>query len=132
MHTHTGEDPERNQKQTQNQAKQDDWSKETCKKCPKKVIQTATRVRVSLSEPTHVSIHTYCTLFPPNKHFTCFTTFCLYVEIHFFIAEGPGPCHWPLVVPGGGLVVRIWCSHRRGPGLIPSQGTKILLQAAAG
>ena len=29
------------------------------------------------SESASVSIHTYCTLFLPNKHFTCFTTFCL-------------------------------------------------------
>ena len=109
--THTGEDPEINQIRTQNQAKQDDWSKETRKKCPIKLIQTATRVQISLSEPARVSIHTYCTHFPPNKHFSCFTTFCLYVEIHFFIADRPGPCHWPLVP--GGLVARIPRSHCR-------------------
>ena len=33
------EDPKINQVWTQNQAKQDDWSKETRKKCPVKVIQ---------------------------------------------------------------------------------------------
>ena len=32
---------------------------------------------MTLSEPAPVSIHKYCTLFPPNKHFTCFTTFLL-------------------------------------------------------
>ena len=94
---------------TQNHAKQDDWSKETRKKCPVSMIQTATRVQLSLSEPTRVSTHTYCTLFPPNKHFTGFTTFRLYVEIHFFTADGPGPCHWSLVP--GGLVAGIQCSH---------------------
>ena len=73
------------------------------------MIQTATRVQLSLSEPTRVSTHTYCTLFPPNKHFTGFTTFRLYVEIHFFTADGPGPCHWSLVP--GGLVAGIQCSH---------------------
>ena len=52
---------------------------------------------LSLSEPARVSIHMYCTIFPPNKHFTCFTIFRLYVEIHFFIVDGPGPCHWSLV-----------------------------------
>ena len=26
----------------------------------------------------------------------------------------------------GGLVVRIWCFHCRGPGLIPDRGTEIL------
>ena len=38
------------------------------KKCPIKVIQTTTGVRLSLSESTCVSIHTYRTLFPPSKH----------------------------------------------------------------
>ena len=55
---------------------------------------------VPLSEPTHVSIQTYCILFSPNKFFTCFTTFHFYVEIHFYTA-----CHCKLVP--GGLVARI-------------------------
>ena len=46
-----------------------------------------------------------CTLLPPNKHFTSFTTFCLCVEIHFYTSDGPGPYHWSLVP--GGLVARI-------------------------
>ena len=115
MPTHTGEDPEIYQTRTQNKAKQDDWSKETQKKRPIKVIQT-TVGGDSLSEPPHVSIHTYCTLFPPNGHFTCFTTFHLYVEIHFFIADGPGSCHWTLIP--GGLVARIQRSHCHCPTLI--------------
>ena len=49
------------------------------------------------------------TLFPANKHFSDFTTFCLYVEMHFYKADGPGPCHWPLAP--GGQVVRIQPSH---------------------
>ena len=53
---------------------------------------------VILSEPAHVSLVTH-TLFPPNKHITCFTTFHLYVETHFYKAIRPGPCHW-LLVPG--------------------------------
>ena len=64
---------------------------------------------LSLSPPMCLPTRT---LFPPNKHFTCFTTFHLYVEIHFFKADGPGPCHWPLVP--GGLVARIQHSHRNG------------------
>ena len=32
-----------------------------------------------------------------NEHFTGFTTYCAYVEIHFCKIKGPGPCHWPLV-----------------------------------
>ena len=54
----------------------------------------------TLSEPIHVSIQTYCILFSPNKYFSCFTTFHLYVEIHFYTA-----CHCKLVP--GGLVARI-------------------------
>ena len=47
--------------------------------------------------------------FPPNKHFTCSTTFRLSVETHLYTADGPGLCHWPLVP--GGLVARIQRSH---------------------
>lgn len=43
MHMHTGEDPEINQIQTQNQGKQDEWPKETQKKYPIKGIQTLVR-----------------------------------------------------------------------------------------
>ena len=39
-YTHKWENPEINQMQTQKQAKQNDWPKETWKKCPIKVIQT--------------------------------------------------------------------------------------------
>ena len=47
-----------------------------------------------LSPPICLSTRT---LFPPNKHYTCFTALCLSVEIHFYPADGPGSCHWPLV-----------------------------------
>ena len=78
MHRHTGEDPEIYQIRTQNQAKQDDWSKETQKKCPIKVIQTAMRARLSLWAHPCVYPHIlYPFFFSPNKPFTCFTTFCL-------------------------------------------------------
>ena len=78
MRTHTGEDPEIYQIWTQSQAKQDDWPEETWKKCPVKVI----RGHDSPSEPARVSLFTR-TLFTPNKHFICFPTFHLFVEIHF-------------------------------------------------
>ena len=91
---------------------------ETQKKYPIKVIWTATRVWLSLSPPLCLCT---CTLFPPNKHLTCFTTFCLYVEIHFCTAEGPGPCHRPLVPSG--LVARIQCSHC--PGLTSVSGLEL-------
>ena len=83
---------------------------------------------VTLSESAHVCLFT-CTLFPPNKHFTCFATFLLFVEILFYKASGPGPCHRPLA-----LVVS-WLGFST---LTPRSdfnfwpGTKILLQAAAG
>ena len=48
MHMHTWEDPEIYQIRTLNQANQNDGPKETWKKCPIKVIQTATRVWLSL------------------------------------------------------------------------------------
>ena len=48
MCTHTWENLEIYQIQTLNQANQNDWSKETQKKCPIKVIQTATRAWLSL------------------------------------------------------------------------------------
>ena len=39
MHAYTGKDPELNQIQTPNQAKQDDWPEETWKKCPISSVQ---------------------------------------------------------------------------------------------
>ena len=48
MHAHTWENPEIHQIQTLNLAKQDDWLKETQKKCPIKVIQATARIRLSL------------------------------------------------------------------------------------
>ena len=56
-----------------------------------------------------VSTHTYCALFLPNKRFTYFTTFHLYVEIHFHTADTRGPCCW-ILVPGG-QVARIQRTH---------------------
>ena len=62
---------------------------------------------VTVSPPE--SIHTYCALFLPNKRFTCFTTFHLYVEIHFHTADTRGPCRW-ILVPGA-RVARIQLTH---------------------
>ena len=59
MCIHTWEELETYQIQTQNQAKQDDWSKEIWKKCTIEVIQTTTNAQLSLSESTHMSIHMY-------------------------------------------------------------------------
>ena len=76
------------------------------------------------SEPTCVSIHTYP--FPPNKHFAYFTTFHLHMEIHFYTANRPGPCHW-LLVHGGLMVSSAFLLL--GPNFSLWPGTKILLQA---
>ena len=67
------------------------------------------------------STHTVL-FFPSNKHVTCFTTFRLYVEIHFYTADGPGPFHWPLVPRS--LVAGIQGSHCHGPTSISSQELK--------
>ena len=60
-------------------------------------------VTQGLSEPTCVSVHTYC--FPPNKHFTCFTTACLCGNSFLQTWRAKA---WSLTT---GLVPRIWCSH---------------------
>ena len=82
---------------------------------------------LSLSPPARLSTRT---LSPPNKHFTCFTTFRLYVEIHFYTVDGPGPRHRPLVP--GGLGARIQRSHGHSLTSISGWGTKIVLQDPAG
>ena len=70
---HTWETPEVHQIWTVNQASQNDWPKETQRKYHIKITQTVTRAQLRDSP----SVHMYCTLFPPKKYFTCFTTFCL-------------------------------------------------------
>ena len=60
----------------------------------------------------------------------CFTTSHLYTEVHFYTADGPGSCHWPLVP--GGLVARIKYSHCHSLTSVFGWGTAILLQAPAG
>ena len=44
----------------------------------------------------HLCVYPYVLFsFPPNKHFISLLS--VFVGIHFCRAEGPGPCHWPLV-----------------------------------
>ena len=91
------EDSEINQIQTLNQGNHD-WPKETWEKCPIEVTETTTRAQLSLSVCLPVCLSTCTILFPPNKHFTYFTTFCLCGNSFFCKAEGPGPCqHTSLV-----------------------------------
>ena len=82
---------------------------------------------LSLSPP--VCAYSHVLFFPPNKHFTCFTTFRLFVEIYFYKADGPELCHWPLVP--GGLMARIQRSQCRGLTSASGWRTEILLQAKA-
>ena len=114
-----------------NLAKQDDWLKETQKKCPQKsdlsYCEDAT-LSLTLSLWTYLCAYS-CTLFLLIRHFTCFASFCVYVEIHFCTADGPGPCHWPLVP--GGLVARTQHSLSR-PDFNLWPEAEILLQASAG
>ena len=79
------------------------------------------RKGATLSEPASVSIRAYI-FFPPDKHIVSFTTFRLYVEIHFYTADGPGPFHWPLAP--GGLLAGIQGSHCHRPISISGQELK--------
>ena len=84
--------------------KQDDRSEETQKKCPYSWFK---RGHSSLSPCWSVLM--YCTRFPLNKHATRFTNLCLSVTAHFYTADSPGLCHWPL--SWGGLVAGIQSPH---------------------
>ena len=100
---HTWEDPKINQTQTQNrQSKMIDQRKHRKYALHKWFKPTGGCNSFSEFACVYLFIHT---LFPPKKHFIFFTTFCLFVEIHFHKADDPGPCHWPLVP--GRLVARI-------------------------
>ena len=78
---------------------------------------------LSLSPPVCLSTRNP---FPPNKHFTCFTTFHLYMEIRLYTADGPGLCNWPLVPCG--LVTRTQRSHCRDLTSIPGWELKPCLK----
>ena len=107
--------------------KQDNWPKETQKKSPMSLNQTTMRAQLSLSLLVCPSTSI---LFPPSRHFTCFTTSHLYVEIHFYTADRLGPCYWPLVPCS--LVTSIQLSHWSQPDFNLWWGTKILIQATEG
>ena len=98
----TGENPEIYQIWTLNQANQNDWPKRTWKKCPKKEIQAATGVQLSLSVCLSVTCLSMCTMptctvlfFPPKKYFH-YSHYTLW-EFFFCKAKEPGLCHCPLV-----------------------------------
>ena len=90
---------------TLNQANQNDWPKETWKKCPRKVIQTTTRVRLSDSVSLSLSMCLHiCTLFLLIN--TCFTTF------HLWGSSFLQSWRTRALSLTTSLVVRIWCFHR--------------------
>ena len=109
MHAHTWENPELYQIWTLNQANQNDWPKETQKKCPIKVIQTATRARHCLSEPARVSIHTYCTFFLLINTLLV-SLLSIFVGILFWQSHRARALSLTT-----GLVARIWCTHHCDP-----------------
>ena len=126
MCTHTWEEPETYQIQTQ--AKQDDWSKEIWKKCK---IQTTTNAQLSLSESTHMSIHMY------YMYVYVYLSIYLYIYISPFILDTL-PVHYflslweffsvklksqaPLLTTG--VVPKIQRSYHQNPTLISGQESK--------
>ena len=80
------------------------------------------RARLCLSlESIHVSTHMYYllhTLFPPNEHFTCFTTFSLYGNSFL---QSKRARALSLTTD---LVAGIWCSHHPYPTSISGQELK--------
>ena len=112
-----------------NQANQNGSPKETIKKYPIKVTETALRMWLSNSrthpQSVHVSVHTYCTLFLLINTLLA-TTSCL-VEIPFCKAEGSEPLSLTT-----GLVAKIWCFHCWDLALISGWEPRGSLQAIAG
>jgi len=77
---------------------------------------------VPLNPPVCLSTHILSLL----TNTAYFTTFHLHMEIHFYTADRPGPCHW-LLVHGGLMVSSAFLLL--GPNFSLWPGTKILLQA---
>ena len=119
MHVHKWENSEiLHQIWTLNQANQNDWPKENWKNWPIKVIQIAwgcdsvslsLSLSLSLGAYPRESIHSLHIPFPPNKYFTCFTTFHLHGN---FLLQSRRSRALSLTT---GRVARIWCSHHQDP-----------------
>ena len=106
MHAHTWENPEVYQIRTLKQANQNDWPKETWKKCPIKVLQTAMRARLSLSLPVCLSTRTVLLLSLMNTFLVSLLS--VFVGILFLQS-----CRARALSLTTGLVARIRCSHHR-------------------
>lgn len=122
MHVHTWVDPEIYQIWAVNRANQNDWPKESWKKCLITVIHAAPRARLGDSKSAPG-----CSC--PRVLYSFFhlinTSPFISVGIFFCKVEKPGSCHWPLVywLRFGALT-----TVTRSPSLAR---TKTLLQAAA-
>lgn len=108
---HTWEvDPEIYQIWAMNQANQNDWSKETWKRYPIKVIQTrGCDSSDSHPESSCVTVHKYCT-FPLLINALLAPLFSIFAEILLCKAKGSGPMSLTT-----GLIARIWCFHCHNP-----------------
>ena len=102
IHVHTWEDPEIYQMWIHSQVNKNDWPKETWKKCSIEVIQTTAILKHSLSLSLPLC---FILFFPPNKYFTCFTTFCLCENSSSAKSRSQG------LSSTTGLAVRSWYSH---------------------
>ena len=125
MHVHKWENSEILQQiWTLNQANQNDWPMENWKNWPIKLIQIAMRVwlslslSLSLSEPTRKSLSTSSIFLFLLINTLLVSLLFIFMGIFFCRAEGPGPCHWPLVewLGFGALTTRtqphLWLGNR--------------------
>ena len=129
---YTWKDPEIYQIGTMNQTSQNDWPKETWKKCPIKVSQTVMRMRFSNSLSLSLAVH-------PSQVLSFFlllinsllvSLLSIFVRILFWKAKGPESMS---LTPGP--VARIWYFHSRDlasiSGWEPKPGSKLLQVEAA-
>ena len=125
---HTWEDPEINHICAQSQAKQNDWSKETQKKCPIKGCKLKKKKKdANYHEGTILQVHPY--VYPHILFFFLINILLvsplpIFVEDHFYEAKGPRALS--LATVPGGLVAKIQCSHHPSLTSVFGQGTKVL------
>ena len=84
-----------NQALNVNQTDQNDWPKKTWEQCPIKVIQTATRVKLSdsLSPQVHSRVYPHVLYSFPLINALLVSVLSVFVEIFFCKAKSQGPCH---------------------------------------
>ena len=127
MHAHTWEETAVYQIWPLNQENKNDWTKETWKKCPIKVIQiTFATQQLSLWDCLCVFLHVLY-FFSLLINTLLGSVLSAFVEILF--QQRQRTRDFSLIT---GLVDRIRCSHNHNLTSISVRGTKALLQAAAG